>query len=142
MSSPLRGVRHLLPLIYYGTYHIFDTGFVGTLIGRHTHHKMYLSKNFKIVITCKWPQKGLWTLYCNQGLRHIRTIQEPQGQYIILICKLNQVVFTRVNIYALNIKQRKLLTLFQGSGSNARHPYYWQRIQYTPTPHYGLHRSC
>lgn len=41
--------------------------------------------------------------------RHIHTIQDPQGRYIILICELNQVIFTLVNLYAPNTKQRKFL---------------------------------
>lgn len=35
---------------------------------------------------------------------HIRTIQDPQRRYIILICELNQAVFTLVNLYIPNTK--------------------------------------
>lgn len=40
---------------------------------------------------------------------HISTIQDPQGQYIILICKLNQANFALANLYTPNTKQWKFL---------------------------------
>lgn len=42
---------------------------------------------------------------------HIRTIQDPQLHIslISLICELNQTVFTLVNLYASNTKQRRFL---------------------------------
>lgn len=43
------------------------------------------------------------------AFRHICIIPDPQGQYIILICELNQTVFTLVNLYAPNTKQRRFL---------------------------------
>lgn len=44
------------------------------------------------------------------SFRHIHTIEDPLGRCIVLICKLNGTLFTLVNLYAPNTKQRKFLT--------------------------------
>lgn len=77
-----------------------------------TKHPKCSHKNFPYIYeACADTKKAGVMIVINKDVafRHIESICDPKGRYIILICELNNSIYTFVNVYAPNTGQATFL---------------------------------
>lgn len=73
---------------------------------------MCTNSHFPHVYSASFASKkrGVLIVVRNSVTFHLnQSVSDPEGRYIILVCTINKIVYTLVNIYAPNIKQMRFL---------------------------------